>query len=144
MLAAAVCLKSTAWRIASWMGIHQAFYQLVWSKNPAVLHSDMPEYCILSVWGLLFDNPVFKEIFFKKPFTISPAPVYTLWLVQILILYYICFAPRAEHSLQAEDLDLFYRVVCRTARFPEVAISSTCNQADATLSHQLLLLQLLQ
>lgn len=66
MLAAAVCLKSTAWRIARWMGIHQAFYQLVWSKNPAVLRSDMPEYCILSVWGLLFDNPVFKRIFLKS------------------------------------------------------------------------------
>lgn len=78
MFAAAVCLKSTAWRIARWMGIHQAFYQLVWSKNPAVLHSDMPEYCILSVWGLLFDNAVFKRIFLRKPFTISPAPVYTV------------------------------------------------------------------
>lgn len=86
MLAAAVCLKSTAWRIASWMGIHQAFYQLVWSKNPAVLHSDMPEYCILSVWGLLFDNSVFKKIFLKA-FTISPAPVYTLWLVHSLIVH---------------------------------------------------------
>lgn len=66
MLAAAVCLKSTAWRIASWMEIHQAFYQLLWSKNPAVLHSDMPECCILSVWGLLFDNTVFKKIWKKK------------------------------------------------------------------------------
>lgn len=53
VLAAAVCL--TKHSLGSyWMAIYWAFHQPIWSKNPAVLYSDVPECCILSVWKLFF------------------------------------------------------------------------------------------